>query len=189
MRQTSDAWKRRSSTSFAFFVGRAPPSLSLGPPGLQRVGSLKSATVGATPSWPTPYLRILVELEGVRVADDRVRCAPLMGYVESTEWSEELDEYALGTPARAPLPDVEQQFGNLWRLMEPDNAQRRRLNNKHSPQSPMYEAFECLVSERSRVVGVKGVLTILKGRWAGELSSGKVVRGMEEVYLGGKKAT
>jgi len=132
-------------------------------------------------------LRLLGKLEGVRVADDGVRCAPLMGYVESTGWSEALDEYALGTPARAPLRDIEQQFGNLWRLMEPDTVQRRRLNNKHSRLSPMYEAFERLFSERGRVVGVKGVLTILKGRWAGERSSGKVIREMGEVYLGRRK--
>jgi len=134
-------------------------------------------------------LRILGKLEGVRVADDGVRCASLMGYVASTGWLEALDEYSLGTPARAPLRDIEQQFGNMWRLMEPDNVQRRRLNNKHSRLSPMYEAFERLFSERGSVVGVKGVLTILKGRWAGERSSGKGIREMGEVYLGRKKGT
>ena len=84
--------------------------------------------------------------------------------MESTGWSEALDEYALGTPARAPLRDIEQQFGNLWRLMESDHVQRRRLDNKHSRLSPMYEAFERLFSERGRVVGVKAVFTILTGR-------------------------
>jgi len=134
-------------------------------------------------------LRMLRKLEGVRVADNGLRCAPLMGYADSTGWEAALDEYAQGTRERAALRDIEQRFGDLWRLMEPDAVQRKRLNNKYSRLSPMYEAFERVFLERGRVVGVKGVLTILKGQWAGERSSAKVIREMGEVYLGRKKAT
>lgn len=67
--------------------------------------------------------------------------------------------------------------------------QRKRLTNKHSRLSPLYEAFEKVHSERGRVVEVSGVLTILKGRLSGVKSSARVIREMGEAYLGKKKKT
>jgi len=135
-------------------------------------------------------LRVTLELEGVRVFDKGVRCVPLMGYESSSTWETALDEYAKGTPKTAALRIIEQhQFGSLWRLREPDAVQRKRLINKHSRLSPLYDAFEKVYSERGRVVGVSGVLTILKGRWSGVKSSARVIREMGEAYLGKKKTT
>jgi len=134
-------------------------------------------------------LRVTLKLEGVRVFDNGVRCVPLMGYESSSTWETALDEYAKGTPKRAALRIIEQQFGSLRRLREPDAVQRKRLINKHSRLSPLYDAFEKVYSERGRVVGVSGVLTILKGRWSGVKSSARVIREMGEAYLGKKKTT
>jgi len=58
-------------------------------------------------------LRMLRKLEGVRIADNGLRCAPLMGYTDSTGWEATLDEYAQGTRERAAIRDIEQRFGDL----------------------------------------------------------------------------
>lgn len=42
-------------------------------------------------------------------------------------WEMALDEHALGSSTRISLREADQHFGSLWRLLEPDSKEKKRL--------------------------------------------------------------
>lgn len=80
------------------------------------------------------------------------------------------------------LREAEHHFGSLWRLIEQDPKEWKRLTGLYSSRLPMYQAFEHEYGRHGRAVGVSGVLSLLKQKHPNTRGAKVVIKAMAAEY-------
>lgn len=160
----------------------APQAQRLGPAVDNAPASPGLPTVWLTDKQKVSELQTLRKLEGVTIINNGKRCVPLVGMEPNLSWEMALDEYALGSSTRISLREADQHFGSLWRLLEPDSKEKKRLTGLYSSRLPLYRAFEQEYAKRGRVVGVAGVLSLLKRKFPDSRRAKDVIKAMAIAY-------
>jgi len=157
-------------------LARAPPT----PPALPAAPAvLPSATV---PLLPTPSAPARQPITSARMAADRERvldlqargklagvsvteagdeAVPLLPMGQGLTWEQALDEYAVGRDGRVAIRELQEHFGNRWRLRQEGEAKRRCIK-LYSERAALYRAFDVEYLRRGRAVGIDGVLATIK---------------------------
>lgn len=93
------------------------------------------------------------------------QCVPLLRLEARLGWEFTLDEYAVGLRGRAAIRDVEDRFGDRWRLLGPkeDSLPLRKL---FSTKNQLYQTFSREYHKRGAPLGGAGVLSELQSKYA-----------------------
>jgi len=74
------------------------------------------------------------KLAGVPVFESSSEYVPLLPMGHKLNWELALDEYAVGLDGRVAIWDLEQQFGDRWRLR---GEAKKRLSNLYSERAAL----------------------------------------------------
>jgi len=103
------------------------------------------------------------KLAGVPLFNARGECVPLIGMMPDLKWGQALDKYAEGWHGAASILEVQQLFGNRWRLRHAE-PKRERFIKLYSERAALYRAFDTEYVRRGGVVGVSAIVKSLKQR-------------------------
>jgi len=81
------------------------------------------------------------KLAGVPLFNARGECVPLIGMMPDLKWGQALDRYAEGWHGAASILEVQQLFGNRWRLRHAE-PKRERFIKLYSERAALYRAFD-----------------------------------------------
>jgi len=114
------------------------------------------------------------KLAGVPLFNTGGECVPLIEMMPNLKWGQALDEYAEGRHGAASILEVQQLFGNRWRLRHAE-PQRERYIKLYSERAALYRAFDTEYAHRGGVVGISAVVKFLKQRYGPWDRNGKAV--------------
>jgi len=117
-------------------------------------------------------LQAAIKLAGVPMFESSDEYVPLLPMGHGLNWGLELDEHAAGVDGRVVIWDLEQLFGDRWRLRR---AEKKRLSNLYSEREALYRAFKVEYASRGSAVGVDGVVSVLKQRYGSGTSKTNAV--------------
>lgn len=164
--------------------------------------ALSSATVPLLPAPATPprqpassarkfadHRRVLDlqargKLAGVPIKDGEDEHVPLLCMAQGLTWEQALDEYAVGLDGRVAIRELQEHFGNRWRLRHEGEAKKRHIK-LYSERAALYRAFDVEYLRRGSTVGVDGVLSTLKRRYSGVRNSKEVLSRVKKDYPSG----
>jgi len=104
------------------------------------------------------------KLAGVPLFNAHGECVPLMEVMPDLKWGQALDEYGEGRHGTASILDVQQLFGNRWRLRHAE-PKREQFIKLYSERAALCCAFDTEYAHRGGVVGISAVLKSLKQRY------------------------
>jgi len=104
------------------------------------------------------------KLAGVPLFNAHGECVPLIEMMPDLKWGQALDEYAEGRRGMASILEVQQLFGNRWRLRHTE-PKRDRYIKLYSERAALYRAFDTEYARRGGVVGISVVVNALKQRY------------------------
>jgi len=104
------------------------------------------------------------KLAGVPLFNAHGECVPLMEVMPDLKWGQALDEYGEGRHGTASILDVQQLFGNRWRLRHAE-PKREQFIKLYSERAALYCAFDTEYAHRGGVVGISAVFKSLKQRY------------------------
>lgn len=96
-------------------------------------------------------------------------------------WEQALDEYAVGLDGRVGIRELQELFGNRWRLLQEGEAKRRHIK-LYSERGALYRAFDMEHLRRGRAVGIDDVLETLKRKYADARNSTEVLARVKKDY-------
>lgn len=105
------------------------------------------------------------KLAGVPVTEAGDEAVPLLPMGQGLTWEQALDEYAVGYDGRVAIRELQEHFGNRWRLRQEGEAKRRYIK-LYSERAALYRAFDVEYLRRARTVGIVGILATIKCRYA-----------------------
>ena len=104
------------------------------------------------------------KLAGVLLFNARGECVPLIEMMPDLKWGQALDEYAEGRHGAASILEVQQLFGNRWRLRHAE-PKRDRYIKLYSEWAALYRAFDTEYVRRGGVAGIRVDVDSLKQRY------------------------
>lgn len=158
---------------------RGPPATGAGP----AVGQVLrgASTVVAPAATVSPAVRVSQQLvadrdrvrtlqskgllAGVAVHESVDECVPLLPMQAGLGWEQALDEYAVGVDGRVGIWTLQQHFGGRWRLRQ-QGAAKKRVVKLFSERGALYRAFDAEYARRGQALGVEGVVSFLKQKYA-----------------------
>jgi len=104
------------------------------------------------------------KLAGVPLFNEHGECVPLIEMMPDLRWGQALEEYAEGRHGMASIVEVQQLFGNRWRLRHSE-PKRDRYIKLYSEWAALYRAFDTEYVRRGGVAGIRVDVNSLKQRY------------------------
>lgn len=173
-----------------------PPALPAAPQVLPSATVPLLPTAAAPPPQPVTSTRKAADrahvldlhargkLAGVPVRDGDDEAVPLLPMGQGLTWEQALDAYAVGHDGRVAIRELQEHFGNRWRLRQEGEAKRSYIK-LYSERAALYRAFDVEYLRRGRAVGVDGVLATIKRKYADARNTKEVLTRARKDYPSG----